>query len=59
MSIPFVQEKLGEPWAKEDLYATGSGACIASIVSNPRSFRSSRLPNHRHPWGSDGGPLGT
>jgi CheY-like chemotaxis protein len=28
MSQDFVREKLGEPWAKEDLYATGSGLSV-------------------------------
>lgn len=28
MSVDFVRDKLGEPWAKEDLYATGSGLSV-------------------------------
>lgn len=28
MSPEFVRDKLGEPWAKEDLYATGSGLSV-------------------------------
>ncbi|WOO77936.1 Response regulator mcs4 [Vanrija pseudolonga] len=28
MAAEFIREKLGEPWAKEDLYATGSGLSV-------------------------------
>lgn len=56
MEAAFVQGKLGEPWAKEDPYATGSGTLLDISIKASQSLMSRAigpfsLQDHRpHGW---------